>query len=353
MNIYRNSYEFTSPYGEKCFELHQGNILDFDEKIDVLVISAFAQDYIPVQGTLVGALLTQLGIDVSILSQSPFIDMREEKGIWVSRRLKNRRFRYIMCVEFLEFPGDDVDAEMVGSRVQNLFVCLEMLEKFTSDIKTAAMPLIGTGSQRIPSSVILSALFQHGSLSLKRCSSFQKVYIIEQKEEKIKAISQTMDLVLKREGQQIINVFRDRESREILLEVERLLKELILIRNKRTVNKTFAKLLDCMKQQEVRYLDLAILARRVVEMMMNEVNPQSVNKSLYRKIEDFARKQVAASWIISYMHIIRILGNEQAHDDISKGKIPGEIMITDQRIMLHCLEQIFTFWIQYEKMQTE
>ena len=93
MSIYRNSYEFTTPYGEKCFELHQGNILDFDEKIDVLIISAFSGDYIPVPGTLVGALLRQSKIDVSVLARSPFIDMREEKGVWVSRKLKNRQFQ--------------------------------------------------------------------------------------------------------------------------------------------------------------------------------------------------------------------------------------------------------------------
>lgn len=352
MSIYRNSYEFTTPYGEKCFELHHGNILDFDEKIDILVISAFAGDYMPVPGTLVGALLEQLRIDVSVLSRSPFIDMREEKGIWVSRKLKNRRFQYILCVEFLDYPGDKADSETIRERIQNLFVCLEMLEKFTSDVVTVAMPLIGTGNQRIPESIVLSALFQYGSFSLKRCSSLQKVYIIERRDVKIEAISSTMDQVLKREGQQVVNVFRDRESREILGQIEALLKELIRIRNRPEVDKTFARLLDCMKQQEVRYLDLAILARRVLELMMNEINPQSAKRSLYRKIEDFSRRQVAAGWMISYMHIIRILGNEQAHDDINQGKIPGEIMVTDQRIMLHCLEQLFTFWIQYERRDT-
>lgn len=351
MSIYRNSYEFTTPYGEKCFELHQGNILDFDEKIDVLIISAFSGDYIPVPGTLVGALLRQSKIDVSVLARSPFIDMREEKGVWVSRKLKNRQFQYIMCVEFLDYPGDEADRENIRGRIQNLFVCLEMLEKFTPEIETVAMPLIGTGSQRISESIILSALFRYGSFSLKRCSSLRKVYVIEQRNEKIEAISNTMDQVLKREGQQVVNVFRDRESREILGQIEALLKELIRIRNRPEVDKTFARLLDCMKQQEVRYLDLAILARRVLELMMNEINPQSAKKSLYRKIEDFSRRQVAAGWIISYMHIIRILGNEQTHDDINQGKIPGEIMVTDQRIMLHCLEQLFTFWIQYERRE--
>lgn len=348
MNIYRNSYEFTTSYGEKCFELHHGNILDFDEKIDILVISAFTGNYVPVRGTLVGALLRQQDIDVSRLAQSPFIDMREEKGIWVSGKLKNRRFQYIVCVEFLGHPGAGTDGNMVRERICNLFICLEMLEKFAPDIETVAMPLIGTGSQGIPASMILSALFQYGSVSLKRCSSLRKVYVVEQKNEKIKAISDSMDQVLKREGHQIVNVFKDRESREILGQIEALLQELIRLRNRPKVNKTFAKLLDCIKQQEVRYLDLAILARRVLELMMNEINPQSARKSLYKKIEDFSRKQVAAGWIISYMHIIRILGNEQAHDDINQGKIPCEIMVTDQRIMLHCLEQILTFWIQYE-----
>ncbi len=349
MNIYRNSYEFTSPYGEKCFELHQGNILDFDERIDVLVVSAFVGSYTPTPGTLLGELNRRQKISVEQLSRTPFIDLRDEKGIWVSQRLKNSRFQYIICIELLKWPGNSVDAQQIEERLQNLFVCMEMLEKFTPDLETAAMPLLGTGRQRIDPSMILSGLFRYGSSSLKRCSSLQTVFIIEQTQEKVFAISETMDRVLYREGQQVANVFRDRESREILQEIERLLGELIRVRNRRKVNKTFARMLDCIRQQEVRYLDLAILARRVVEMMMNEVNPQSVNKSLYRKIEDFARKQVAASWIISYMHIIRILGNEQAHDDISKGKIPGEIMITDQRIMLHCLEQVFTFWIQYEK----
>lgn len=348
LNIYRNSYEFASPYGEKCFELHQGNLLDFDEKIDVLVVSAFIGSYSPTPGTLLGELERRASISVKALSKAPFIDLREEKGIWVSQRLKNCSFQYIMCVELLKWPAFTVDAEEIGERLKNLFVCLEMLEKFTPSLKTVAMPLLGTGKQKVDPSMVLSRLFQCGSSSLKRCSSLQKVYIIERGKEKVDAISDTMDRVLKREGQQVANVFRDKESREILLEIEVLLKDLMQIKNKKKVNKTFAKLLDCIQQQEVRYLDLAILSRRVLELMMNEISPLSRNRSLYRKIEDFSREGIAAGWIISYMHIIRILGNEQAHDDINQGKIPGEIMVTDQRIMLHCLEQLFTFWIQYE-----
>lgn len=349
MNIYRNSYEIATTYGEKCFELHQGDILQFDEKIDVLVVSAFIGDYQPFPKTLIGALKNQAGISVEQLSKRPFIDMRDEKGVWVSQKLCNKPFQYIVCVEFLNYMIASTDSEWINERLKNLFLCLEMLDKFTSNLRAVAMPLIGTGSQKIAPALVLSILFQHGATSLKRCSSFNKIYIIEQKEEKVAAISQAMDQVLKREGQQVVNVFRDKESRETFKNIEKLLQELILIRNKRKINKTFAKMMECIRQEEVRYLDLAILSRRTVELMLREINPELANRSLYRKIEDFSRKQVAATWIISYMHIIRILGNEQAHDDINRGRIPGEIMVTDQRIMLHCLEQLFTFWIQYEK----
>ncbi|MDO5411718.1 MAG: DUF4145 domain-containing protein [Lachnospiraceae bacterium] len=347
-NRFINSYEFTTPYGEKCFELYQGDLIQFDEPIDVLIVSSFQSDYEPFRGTLIGALWEQLDISVKRLSQKPFIDLREEKGIWVSQKLQNGPFQYLMCVEFLKFYAAPTEPALLDQRLQSMFSCLQLLQSFSPSICTAAMPLIGTGDQQISPSAILSILFQHGATSLPHCTNLQKIYIIERTKDKISEISAAMDQVLGRKGQQIVNVFRDLESLETLENIQKLIISLVHVRKNLRKNKTISRLVECISQQEARYLDIAILSRRIIELMLKEINPASQKKSLYKQIQDFGSKNIAANWIISYMHIVRILGNEQAHEDLNQGKLPCEIMVTDQRIMLHCLEQLFNFWIEYE-----
>ena len=75
--------ELKTPSGKGKITVAAGNVLETEERIDVLTVSAFIGDYAPITGTLFGALY-DAGIDVNALQAAPFLDLRKRCGVWLS-----------------------------------------------------------------------------------------------------------------------------------------------------------------------------------------------------------------------------------------------------------------------------
>lgn len=82
----RNIFDFETNQGIKRLEIQHGDILQCQEQFDVLVVSAFQDDYQPIAETLIGG-LKNIGIDVARLAENPEYDLRSNQHIWLSRQL--------------------------------------------------------------------------------------------------------------------------------------------------------------------------------------------------------------------------------------------------------------------------
>ena len=69
----------------------------FNKEYDIVVCSAFKNDYYPVYDTLIGALYYNKDISVDDLSKNPEIDLKSFGG-WLSNET-NTSFKRIACVE--------------------------------------------------------------------------------------------------------------------------------------------------------------------------------------------------------------------------------------------------------------
>lgn len=52
-----------------------------------------------------------------------------------------------------------------------------------------------------------------------------------------------------------------------------------------------------------------------------------------------------ASWIRSYLHVLRVLGNESAHEKRGEGRSPAHVEARDVAIGLFCLQRVLEFWV--------
>ena len=141
---------------EYKIELFKGDLTDMrpNEEVDILVVSAFPNDYIPVPGTLIGALYEK-GISVSELAAKKAIDLREMCSCWLSEEIIAQhpgiQFKRILCFEPL-FRGKPV--QVVGDIFRSLTPILG--DEFS--ITKVAMPLVACGNQGTPVTKMLPPL---------------------------------------------------------------------------------------------------------------------------------------------------------------------------------------------------
>jgi hypothetical protein len=115
----------------KRIELHQGDLTTLrpDEAVDLLVVSAFPNDYLPTSTSLIGALYKK-GLSVAALAQLKEKDLRQDFSCWLSHEINlpnsGLRFRKILCFEPM-VRGEP--PELVG------------------DIFRAMMPILGEKSE--------------------------------------------------------------------------------------------------------------------------------------------------------------------------------------------------------------
>ena len=126
--------------------------LDPDDAVDVLVVSAFPDDYVPTPTSLIGK-LDGVGVSVADLARDKAVDLREFSACWLSRPLErpDLHLSRILCFE----PARRGKApEVVG----DLFRSIIPLAAGDPPIKRIAMPLLAAGDQGESPMVMLRAL---------------------------------------------------------------------------------------------------------------------------------------------------------------------------------------------------
>ncbi len=124
---------------------------------DLLVVSAFPNDYVPFPKTLMAALYNK-GINVGEMAKNKEIDLRSQLGCWLSKPVSKEQqeqfnFKQILCFE----PGAKVhdDKTIVG----NIFRCINAFA-FEKQNNVIAMPVVASGNQKVALDKILPAIVE-------------------------------------------------------------------------------------------------------------------------------------------------------------------------------------------------
>lgn len=142
----------------KRIELHQGDLTELspDEAVDLLVISAFPNDYTPTNTSLVGA-LNRKGLSVATLAQSKEKDLRDDFSCWFSHKISpfdpGLRFKRILCFEPMAH-GEPPEL------VSDIFRALTPILGEINDISSVAMPIVAAGNQGYAISTMLAPLLE-------------------------------------------------------------------------------------------------------------------------------------------------------------------------------------------------
>lgn len=142
---------------EACIQLLQGDCtaIPKEHNADILVVSAFPNDYTPLPGSLMFA-LREKGVDVGAMAMDKSVDLVAQLGCWMSKPLSAERqqqfnFKQILCFEPSRQSG--APEAVVG----NIFRCINNFA-FDDDYNVVVMPLLATGKQRVPMETMLPAM---------------------------------------------------------------------------------------------------------------------------------------------------------------------------------------------------
>lgn len=171
---------------KKTLSLIYGDMCEVPAEYDVVVCSAFKNDYIPTPTSLIGALKYRKGISVEDLSLNPELDFRPQ-GCWLSKET-GTCFRRIACVELLDYYKNYSEEDLINIILKKSFstlrFILEQAEFSRIPVATVALPILGTGDQGIETSYVIGTLISQCQLILQTNSNVQNIVIYERDKDK-------------------------------------------------------------------------------------------------------------------------------------------------------------------------
>lgn len=165
-------------YGSEArtIELHRGDLTNLEpqEAIDILLVSSFPNNYLPITGTSIGALYRR-GVSVEELATDKALDLRHSCSCWLSQELAPRpgvQIKRILCYEPPIFGNV---AEVIG----DMFRCLAQVLSF-DDPASIAIPLVATGARGEPVSEVIAATLDAAAHWMALGMPLKQIKLVEQ-----------------------------------------------------------------------------------------------------------------------------------------------------------------------------
>ena len=160
--------------------------IDHDNPVDLIIVSAFPNDYIPTPISIIGA-LDRRGLSVAQLATHKAADLRETTGFWLSEPLPANASQVgvsrILCFE-PHFLGDSPTA-VVGTLFRGLFPFLPETERES----TVAMAVIATGAIGADPGEMLRALVTAATAWMTRGLPIRELRIMEPRPDRVEQLA--------------------------------------------------------------------------------------------------------------------------------------------------------------------
>jgi hypothetical protein len=333
-----NLVDFETRWGYRTLELYCGDLTKIDRDVDVLAVSSFAGDYTPSERTLIGALQEKCNISVLELSERFEYDFRDSLSCWIAKVNRPSRFERIVCVEI---SGGKLEVDEI---IENLFVVLSILEMKGVNVRNLALPVLGAGNQALDPEDMIKALLSSVQKHRDHFRNLRQILFVEIDKERASRLDRGMNEQLGRiklvlpKGQ-LFDALRKEISPS--LDAAEALAE-------GRAGTLFNDLRRLVNSDESRWFEIGTTSRKLVEFMIKTILPRKkITGLLEENIGRLSDHQIAG-WITSYMHVLRIFGNESVHQR-ETNRHPPTIDPTDILLCLYCVQRLLDFWVQFER----
>ena len=339
-----NILEVSTAFGYRSVELHHGDLSRPDFEVDAIAVSAFQGGYEPVPGTLIGALMENCEIDVAALAESPRIDYRQQMGAWLSEKLSGHPFKFIAC---LEMRGADGSHLPVEEAARNLYGLLMVAQLHDLEVRSVAMPLLGTGNQGIDPAEVLPGLMDMTRKMLHASPILERVVFMAFDPEALARIDSAMNSSLMRTDAEVQALppggLPEAVRSELLNTLRRLHGSIFEMKDSAEL---VTHLIDKLDGGGARWFEIASLGRRLCECLVLDLTEQEQTASLLHSLQGLPDLGFAR-WFVNYLHTLRIFGNVASHISTSSATRPADVDADDFLSLLFCLNRVAKFWIRH------
>ena len=182
----------------RSIELYEGDLsaLPHDHKVDVLVVSAFSNNYLETSGSVIGA-LNRRGISVRDMATEKAMDLRSERSCWLSSPVADEPgFRHLLCFEPLR-------SNLAPEVVDDIFDSLDQLVLGEYRDASVAMPVVSTGDMGVPLESMFPALLDAAIERLRIGLPLRTLKIVEFDSHKAAQLEQMFADYVARKGTRI------------------------------------------------------------------------------------------------------------------------------------------------------
>jgi O-acetyl-ADP-ribose deacetylase (regulator of RNase III) len=334
-----NIVELQKPDGYCSVEIYNGDITKLETPVDLLVVSAFRNSFVPTPGTVIGALYRNLSIDIERLFIQEKLNLREGLNCWITDKADSDLYKRIMIVEML--PGWDNDIN-IDDIFRNMFIAISVMAQMGYEIKTVALPSLGTGNQMLDFTETINSLLTRLDKHIQNNLGVERIMFVEYDKEKSRKLSDALDKTLNRVSFKLpVDEMIENLKDDILKSIHKNASDDFLN------TETFTYLKRTFENSSARSVEYGLACRRLAEKMISDMYFRDSTSKLtfLQKIRKIAKNNVA-QWIVTYLHLIRVFGNEAAHEIGGNDIKPRSIAVRDITLLLFSTQRVVEFWAE-------
>lgn len=342
-----NLFDVDTKYGYKKIELHHEDLSCLSFSIDLLVVSSFEDKYGPLKNTLPGFLYENCGINLRELRDHAQIDLRNSLSTWMTGEFEGFAFKRIALIEM---RGGGFGKPDVEQKFKNLFSLIALALMQEIKITSIALPILGSGNQRLNPDEVLRYLLPTAIRSLENLTFLEKICFVEINEKKIELLDSAMNDLLNRKEEDLQSLGREQMTialkDEMIYSVNSLIG--ILPKEKQSARELLKEIKDRFNGERLRMFELSILSRRLAEEIVYDILGDEYKDRTLSKNIGLLYEYNIAEWVISYLHVLRIFGNIAAHTEKLKESKPSKAERKDLVTLISCLNRVIDFWYHFK-----
>jgi len=188
-------------YGEKTIKVLCEDITHYEGEIGILTISASANSFKPVSGTVIEALEKLKGIVTSQIADNAYLRITGQANCFVSYRLKNDsdnpNIHRLGCVQRSSYEirkeNGDSDEDSILKSLKAYYKMLDFMAELGEEIGTIVMPILGSGSLGMDNRLISYPLVNEAIEALKRNPAITEIIFVEREHRKAELLAECLE----------------------------------------------------------------------------------------------------------------------------------------------------------------